>query len=99
MCFAAAVSLGSDAYTHFYFDGEYFRFPKYVVLILKSYILLIGVFITRQFINRVTFSDNTCGLYSAVLGLYLGRSGYIYTAYEEGNYLFAGKFINATTGI
>jgi hypothetical protein len=37
--------------------------------------LLIGVFITRQFINRVTFSDNTCGFYSAELGLYLGRSG------------------------
>ena len=44
---------------------------------LKSFILLIGVFIIRQFIDRFTSSVNTCGLYSAVLGLFLGGSGYI----------------------
>lgn len=64
--------------THFSFGVEHCRFPKYfIILILSSFTLLIGVFVTRQFIDRITSSDNTCGLYSAVLGLYLGGSGYI----------------------
>ena len=43
------------------------------------------MFITRHFIDRFTSRDNTCGLYSAVIGLYFGGSGYIHI-YEYKDY-------------